>query len=348
MGQKAKKAMDIGRKVVSDILDIDSSELVFTSSATEANNLVLRGVLKCKKKGCTIVTTAIEHPSVAHTCKDLTDDGCTVKYISVNENGILNLEQLEDELYKNKVALVSVIGANNVTGVIQPIKRISNIVHQYDSVLHVDMTQLVGKVAVHPKELGIDFMSFSGHKFHCFRGIGALFIDDSVCKRIKPCITGGSHEHGVRAGTENVPGIVMMAACLQELVEDEEKAWSNHVAVGYMRDYIQMELLKLPGAKVNSIGAPRLLNTLSMCIPGIDSKEMVDELNNVGICIGIGSACSNLTGDHTDHVLTAMGVSKDLQRGTIRISLCKTNTLSECKQVAKKITDIHHRLIKLC
>jgi cysteine desulfurase len=348
MGQKAKQAMDIGRETISEILDIEPCELVFTSSATEANNLVLRGVLKCKQNGCTIVTTAIEHPSVAYTCKDLNESGvCKVHYIPVDGNGLIDLNRLKQILQQDNVALVSVIGANNVTGVIQPIKQISDIVHHHNSMLHVDMTQLVGKVAVHPKELGIDFMSFSGHKFHCFRGIGALFIDDCVSKKIKPCITGGSHEHGVRAGTENVPGIVMMAACLDELVSDEKKAWDKHMAVGYMRDYIQAELLKIPGAISNSMGAPRLLNTLSMCLPNIDSKEMVKELNEEGICIGVGSACSNLTRDHTDHVLTAMGVSEDLQRGTIRISLCTTNTMAECKQVAKKITDIHRKLIKL-
>jgi cysteine desulfurase len=344
MGQKAKKAMDIGRTTIADILDVDADELVFTSSATEANNLVLRGVLKCNKNRCTIVTTSIEHPSVAHTCRDLVEEeGCGVKYIPVNSEGLLDLTKLSEAL-RSKVALVSVIGANNVTGVIQPIKQISDIVHSHGSILHVDMTQLIGKVPIHPKELGIDFMSFSGHKFHCFRGIGALFIDKCMSKKIRPCITGASHEHHMRAGTENVPGIVMMAACLQELVLDEDDAWNNHIAVGYMRDYIQAELMKIPGAKVNSVGAPRLLNTLSMCLPGIDSKEMVQELNSVGICIGIGSACSNLTRDHTDHVLTAMGVSEDLQRGTIRISLCNTNTMSECRYVVKKITDIHHKL----
>jgi cysteine desulfurase len=206
---------------------------------------------------------------------------------------------------------------------------------------------MVGKVPISPKELGIDFMSFSGHKFHCFRGIGALFIDRAVSNKIMPCITGGAHEHGIRAGTENVPGIIMMAICLQELVEDEKKAWDNHVTAGFIRDYIQSSLLEnIPNSVVNGLDAPRLMTTLSMCLPGVDSKEMVEKLNEAGICIGIGSACSNLTRDGTDHVLTAMGVSENVQRGTIRISLCIHNTMDEARYVTDKITEIHRDLIR--
>ena len=342
IGKKAKEAMDLSRRSISDTLGIDPDELVFTSSATEANNLVLRGIVKCKKSKCRIVTSKIEHPSIMHTCGDMAKrKECIVNYISVNKNGLVDLAELENILKAHKVSLVSIIGANNVTGVIQPIKKIAEIVHTYDSVLHVDMTQLVGKIPIHPKELDIDFMTFSGHKFHCVRGVGALYINDEVRDRIHPCITGGGHEHSMRAGTENVGGMIMMAATLQELMADEDAAWDRHDKIGDMRDYIQSELLKnVSGSIVNSSDAPRLKNTLSMCLPRIESNVLVKELNERGICIGIGSACSNITRDKTDHVLTAMGVSKEMQVGTIRISLCGDNTMLECRTVVESIVEI--------
>jgi cysteine desulfurase len=343
-GLKAKEAITDSRQIIADMMGIEPEEIIFTSSATEANNLVLRGCTKCVHR-CNrhIITTSIEHASILQTCKDLQSSGkCKVTYLTVDTQGLIKLDELEEKLRSIKeVTLTSIIGANNVTGVIQPVAKIGGLCRKYNSIFHVDMTQLVGKLPIHPKELGIDIMSFSGHKFHCIKGIGGLFVDAEIKGRLHPCITGGGHEFHLRAGTENVPGIIMMALCLRYNIGNPDVALKRYQKIGHMRNVLQEAIIvRIPGCVVNSKDAPRMYNTLSICLPGIDSHELIEYFNSKGVCISIGSACSNLSEHGGDYVLEAMGVPKFLQNGAIRISLSEYNTLSECRKLVNMLEKI--------
>lgn len=336
-GIMAKKVLDKARNTVASYMDVSSSEIIYTSSATEANNLALKGI--ALPGPSRIVTTTVEHPSVIVTCRQLSNMyGCQVDYVSVDNKCIINLIHLEKLLAQKNVDLVSIIGANNVTGVIQPIRKIAAITKKYKVPLHVDMTQLFGKVLIYPKKLGIDMMSFSGHKFHCIRGIGCLYLSSKI--KINPLITGGMHEEGRRAGTENLLGIAAMSMCLNINLGNINRTKKVIERVKYMRDYIEQYLVShIPNLYiVGKKALERLYNVSCLCMPGIDNSVLTRELNRYNICVSVGSACSYLS--KGDHVLEAMKIPPKIRNGMIRISLSEYNTMKECRYVCAKIVEI--------
>ena len=316
--------MEKSREKICEILGIEPLELVFTASGTESNNLAIRGAVKAyKKRGNHIITSRIEHPAVLTTIKELEKEGYEVSYIDVDTNGVLDIEQLKKEIRETTI-LVSIMHANNETGVIQPIAEIGKIVKEKGIVFHVDAVQTVGKLEVKPKEMGVDLLTFSGHKFYGPKGVGALFI--KMGTRLTKILTGGHQERKRRPGTHNVPGIVGMAKAL-ELCEMERK--EDYKREKELRDYFEEEMLKrVPEIMLNGKEADRLPGTSSVTFKYLEGESILLRLDFKGIAVSSGSACSS-DDLKASHVLLAMEIPIEFAHGTIRFSLGKYNTKEE-------------------
>lgn len=323
-GQEANVHMEKSREKICEILGIEPLELVFTASGTESNNLAIRGAVKAyKKRGNHIITSRIEHPAVLTTIKELEKEGYEVSYIDVDTNGVLDIEQLKKEIRETTI-LVSIMHANNETGVIQPIVEIGKIVKEKGIVFHVDAVQTVGKLEVKPKEMGVDLLTFSGHKFYGPKGVGALFI--KMGTRLTKILTGGHQERKRRPGTHNVPGIVGMAKAL-ELCEMERK--EDYKREKELRDYFEEEMLKrVPEIMLNGKEADRLPGTSSVTFKYLEGESILLRLDFKGIAVSSGSACSS-DDLKASHVLLAMEIPIEFAHGTIRFSLGKYNTKEE-------------------
>ncbi len=323
-GQEANVHMEKSREKICEILGIEPLELVFTASGTESNNLAIRGAVKAyKKRGNHIITSRIEHPAVLTTIKELEKEGYEVSYIDVDTNGVLDIEQLKKEIRETTI-LVSIMHANNETGVIQPIAEIGKIVKEKGIVFHVDAVQTVGKLEVKPKEMGVDLLTFSGHKFYGPKGVGALFI--KMGTRLTKILTGGHQERKRRPGTHNVPGIVGMARAL-ELCEMERK--EDYKREKELRDYFEEEILKrVPEIMLNGKEADRLPGTSSVTFKYLEGESILLRLDFKGIAVSSGSACSS-DDLKASHVLLAMEIPIEFAHGTIRFSLGKYNTKEE-------------------
>lgn len=323
-GQEANVHMEKSREKICEILGIEPLELVFTASGTESNNLAIRGAVKAyKKRGNHIITSRIEHPAVLTTIKELEKEGYEVSYIDVDTNGVLDIEQLKKEIRETTI-LVSIMHANNETGVIQPIAEIGKIVKEKGIVFHVDAVQTVGKLEVKPKEMGVDLLTFSGHKFYGPKGVGALFI--KMGTRLTKILTGGHQERKRRPGTHNVPGIVGMAKAL-ELCEMERK--EDYKREKELRDYFEEEMLKrVPEIMLNGKEADRLPGTSSVTFKYLEGESILLRLDFKGIAVSSGSACSS-DDLKASHVLLAMEIPIEFAHGTIRFSLGKYNTKEE-------------------
>jgi cysteine desulfurase len=328
INEKVKEA----RQQIADFLNAEANELVFTSGATEAINIAIKGVAESyTNKGKHIVTVSTEHKAVLDTCQDLEKKGFEITYLSVNNDGLIDLEELKQAL-RHDTILVSVMLVNNETGVIQPIAEIAEIVRENGSLMMTDATQAVGKLPVNVEQLGVDLLCFSGHKMYAPKGIGALYIRQSARKsKIIAQTHGGGHEFGLRSGTLNVPGIIALAeAC--EIAESEMDA--NKLQIKLLRDHLESELIKLPGTFVNGHNTFRAYNTSNICFEGQDANMMIGRLKNVAV--SNGSACSSSVIEPS-HVLRAMNLNRDQAFGSIRFSLGKYNTMDEIRAVLKEI-----------
>jgi cysteine desulfurase len=331
INEKVKEA----RQQIADFLNADANELVFTSGATEAINLAIKGVAECNtNKGKHIITVSTEHKAVLDTCKDLEKKGFEITYLSVNKDGLLDLEELKQAL-RHDTILVSVMLVNNETGVIQPIAEIAEIVRGNGALMMTDATQAVGKLPVNVEQLGIDLLCFSGHKMYAPKGIGALYVRQSSRKsKIIAQMHGGGHEFGLRSGTLNVPGIIALAkAC--EIAESEMD--TNKLQIKLLRDYLESEIIKLPGTFVNGHNTFRAYNTTNICFEGQDANMMIGRLKN--IAVSNGSACSSSVIEPS-HVLRAMNLNEDQAFGSIRFSLGKYNMMDEIHAVLKEIIKV--------
>lgn len=328
INEKVKEA----RQQIADFLNAEASELVFTSGATEAINLALKGVAESySNKGKHIVTVSTEHKAVLDTCLDLEKKGFEITYLSVNKDGLIDLEELKQAL-RHDTILVSVMLVNNETGVIQPIAEIAEIVRENGSLMMTDATQAVGKLPVNVEQLGVDLLCFSGHKMYAPKGIGALYVRQRTPKsKIISQIHGGGHEFGLRSGTLNVPGIVALAkAC--EIAECEMDA--NREKITSLRNHLESELLDLPGTFVNGHNTQRAYNTTNICFEGQDANMMIGKMKNVAV--SNGSACSSSVIEPS-HVLRAMNLNEAQAFGSIRFSLGKYNSINEINEVIKEI-----------
>lgn len=315
-GSEARAAVEAARQRIAEHLGCRPAEIIFCSSGTESDNLALRGAAHVlRPRGNHIVTTTIEHHAVLNTCRALEMEGYRVTYLPVGPDGVLETEALVARIGPETV-LVSVMHANNETGVIQPVEEIAAITRERGIVFHTDAVQSVGKLPGRPGELGADLVTFSAHKLHGPKGAAALVVRNGTV--LAPVITGGAHERGLRAGTENVPAIVGFAEAVTLAFEGLEARGQR---LQTLRDRLEGGVRSaIRGVKVNGSGAARVPNTSNMSFQGVDGESVVLGLDLEGICVSTGSACS--TGDpEPSHVLLAMGLSGREAQGSVRFSL---------------------------
>jgi cysteine desulfurase len=330
-GVCAYEAVKSARTQTANLIGAEPHEIVFTSGATESINLAVKGVAEnYQTKGKHIITVKTEHRAVLDTCRYLESKGFEVSYLSVNSEGLIDLDELKTML-RHDTILVSVMMVNNETGIIQPIKEISELVHEVGALLMSDATQAVGKVKVNVDKLGIDLLCLSGHKFYAPKGIGALYVRQRMQRiKIPALLHGGGHEKGFRSGTLNVPGIIGLGEACE--IADKEMG-SNEKKVGALRNYLEIELLKIKGTKINGNINARLYNTSNILFDGIDSDAIIMALSNPDsnlplVAVSNGSACTSISIEPS-HVLIAMGLSETEAFYSIRFSLGKNNTKEE-------------------
>lgn len=325
LGHLSDGAVVHARAQVAALLNASPAEIVFTGSATEAINHALRGALEALPTKRHVVTTAVEHPAVQAVLQHEASRGVDVTVLPVDGGGQLNLGALEAAL-RPDTALLSVMAANNESGVLFPISEIARIARTKGVWLHVDATQAMGKIPVDVQSWGVDLLNLSGHKFQGPKGVGALFVRRGL--RLKPFLLGGGQERGRRGGTENVPGIVGLGAASAHAAQH----LSDMEAVRARRDRLEAGLLAIPRARVLGHESPRLPNTTLAAFPGVEGEALLLKLNQRGVCVSTGSACH--TGQkEPSHVLRAMGVPEAEAKGTLRFSLGLETTDAEVDQV---------------
>ena len=345
-GVHSYEAVKSARMQVSELIGAEAHEIVFTSGATEAINLALKGVAEnYQSKGKHIVTVSTEHSAVLDTCQYLETKGFEVTYLSVKSDGLIDLIELKNIL-RDDTILVSVMLANNETGVIQPIKEIAELTHDIGALFMSDTTQAVGKIAVNVDELGIDLLSLSGHKLYATKGVGALYVRQRMNRiKIPALLHGGGHEKGLRSGTLNVPGIVALGAACFFAQKEMSKNAEN---ISALRDYLETELLKIDGTSVNGNVKNRLYNTSNILFRGADSDAIIMGLSNPDndfplIAVSNGSACTSAS-KKPSHVLTSIGLDEVSAFSSIRFSVGKFNTLKEIETVIDSVKDVVSKL----
>ncbi len=329
------------REQVAALLGCEPAEIIFTSCGTESDNAAIKGTLAAYPDRRKVITTRVEHPAVLSVCRDLENHGYTVVELSVNKPGRLDLAELEEHL-DDDTAIVSIMYANNETGVIFPIDKIVEMVTDKDVVFHTDAVQAVGKIPLNLSKSNIDLLSLSGHKLHGPKGIGVLYVKKGT--RLAPFMQGGHQEAGRRAGTENVPGIVGLGkAC--ELVGQNLEEENNKVK--YLRDKLENTILeKCPDSHLNGDNENRLPNTTNISFEFIEGEAILLMLDKFGICASSGSACTSGSLEPS-HVLRAMGVPFTAAHGSIRFSLSRYNTEQEVDFTIEKLPPIINRLREL-
>ena len=341
-GAETGQAVSEARKTIADILKAKPSEIIFTASGSESDNLAIRGIARAyKHRGKHIITTSIEHPAVKNTFFDLMEDGFEVTVVPVDENGVIRMDEFKKALREDTI-LVSVMHANNEVGTFQPIEEIGKITKERRIIFHVDAVQTMGKVEIYPEKMGIDLLSFSGHKFHAPKGIGVLYKRDGI--RFAKVITGGNQEGKRRPGTSNVPYIVGLAKALKMATENMKEEWVREET---LRDYFEDEVSKrIPEIKINGKGARRLPGTSSITFKYLEGESMLLNLSLKGIAVSSGSACSS-DSLQPSHVLLAMGVPAEYAHGTLRFSLSKYTTKEEIDYTIEALVEIIGKLREL-
>lgn len=331
-GQSINEKVKQAREQIADFINAESNELIFTSGATEAINMAIKGVAESySSKGKHIITVSTEHKAVLDTCKDLERKGFEVTYLTVHPNGLIDLAELQKAIRPDTL-LVSVMYVNNETGVIQPIQDIAKLAHEKGVLFMSDATQAVGKIEIDVDDLGVDLLCFSGHKMYAPKGIGALYVRNKT--KLSPQIHGGGHEQGFRSGTLNVPGIVALAKACE--IASEEMAL-NKKNISALRDKLETELLKLPNTTLNGDSKNRIFNTTNIYFKGQDANVLIGRMKN--IAVSNGSACSSAVVEPS-HVLKAMGLSDDDAFASLRFSLGKFNKTEDIETVVNKIKEL--------
>ena len=341
-GNETGLAVTQARQTIADILKAKPNEIIFTASGSEADNLAIRGIAKAyKHRGKHIITSTIEHPAVKNTFMDLMEDGFEITMVPVDENGVMIMDEFKKALREDTI-LVSVMHANNEVGSFQPIEEIAKITKERKIIFHVDAVQTMGKVEIYPEKMGIDLLSFSGHKFHAPKGIGVLYKRDGV--RLARIITGGNQEGKRRPGTSNVPYIVGLAKALQMAVANMKEEWNREET---LRNYFEDEVSKrIPEIKINGKGARRLPGTSSITFKYLEGESMLLNLSLKGIAVSSGSACSS-DSLQPSHVLLAMGIPAEYAHGTLRFSLSKYTTKEEIDYTIEALVEIIGKLREL-
>ncbi len=333
-GQRAKQHLETARRQMAELIHAQAQEIVFLSGGTEADNLALFGVVRNSPRPARhVITTAIEHPAVLGACAQLEREGVEVTRVPVGPEGIVDPGDIRRALRPSTV-LISVMHANNELGTVQPIAEIAGIAHEAGAVSHSDGVQALGKIPVDVEALGVDLYSITGHKVYAPKGEGALFVRKGTA--IGSIQFGGHHERDRRPGTENVPGAVAFGAAAAWLIENGQ---AEAARLQGLRDRMEAAILgRVPGASVNGGGAPRTPNTSSICFDGIRGEALVIALDLRGFAVSSGAACSSGAVEPS-HVLTAIGLSADRARGTIRFSLGRLNTAEQVDALVEALVE---------
>ena len=348
-GRKAKKHLCDARASIASVINANEEEIFFTSGGTESDNTVIFGIEKLieenllKNKERHIITTKIEHPAVKEPLEYLEKHGWKITWLNVNNEGFIDIEELKNKI-TSKTSLVSVIHANNEIGTIQNLKTISSICKEKNVLLHSDTIQSFGKIPIDVKELDIDFISMSSHKIYGPKGVGAVYIKST--NKLAPVFIGGPQESGVRPGTENLPGIVGFgrAAKLinEEMPENIQKL--RGLQIELMKGFANNENIILTGVGLEKY-VHRLLGHVSICAKNIEGENLVLQADLKGIQASSGSACSSGSLEPS-HILTAINISKDCIRGSLRLTLGRENTEEDVKYIIESITNIVNNLTK--
>ena len=319
-GQESRAAVENARDSVAALLGCGSSEVVFTSGGTEADNLAIFGMAT---DGDHVITSAVEHHAVLNACKQLETEGCEVSYLPVDGRGVIDPDDVRKALKPN-TKLITVMMANTETGVLQLVKEIAKMAMEADVHFHTDAVQAAGKISVDVKEIGCDLLSISAHKIHGPQGVGALYVRKGTT--LRPMLYGGRHERSRRAGTENVHGIVALGKAAE--LSRHGLAQGDDRKMEAKRDRLERSLVQMEWTSINGAGAPRVPNISSICVDGIDGEALVIALDLKGLAVSTGAACSS-GAIEPSHVLVAMGLPVDRARASTRISLGRQNTDDE-------------------
>jgi len=337
IGRKIRKA----RQQVAELLGCDPSEIIFTSCGTESDNAAIRGTLAAQPDRRKIITTRVEHPAVLAVCRELENHGYSVVEMAVDKQGRLDLAELEEQI-DDETALVTIMYANNETGVVFPIEKIARMVAEKGALFHTDAVQTVGKIALDLSKSRIDLLSLSGHKLHAPKGVGVLYVRKGT--RLSPFMLGGHQEAGRRAGTENVPGIVALGKACELAAKNLEE---ENNKVRYLRDKLENAILEsCPGAMLNGDKENRLPNTTNISFEYIEGEAILLMLDKFGVCASSGSACTSGSLEPS-HVLRAMGIPFTAAHGSIRFSLSRYNTEEEVDYTIEKMPQIVNKLREL-
>ena len=341
IGRKSRKILENSREKVARVLNCKPKEIYFTSCGSESDNLAIKGIArKHKNKGKHIITTKIEHPAVLNTCKSLEKDGFVVTYLGVDKEGFISLEELKNSIREDTI-LISIMFANNEIGTIEPIKEIGRIAKEKGVIFHTDCVQAVGNVKIDVKELGIDLLSLSSHKFYGPKGVGAIYINENV--EFEKIQDGGHQEKNKRAGTENIAGIVGLAKAIELADKNLEKYNSKLIT---LRDFYFDEITKnIPNVKINGSKEKRLPGNANVSFKNINGEQLLLELDSLGICASSGSACTSGQSEPS-HVLTAIGLNAEYIQGSLRTTFGEENTKEDVEFLIKSIIEITNKIRK--
>ena len=339
LGRESRKAVEDAREKIAKVLNCKPDEIYFTAGGSESDNTAIKGIARAnKKKGNHIITSKIEHPAVLETCKQLEKEGFEISYISVDETGIINLEELKEAI-KSTTILITIMYANNEIGTIQPIEEIGKLAKENNIYFHTDAVQAVGSIKIDVQKLNIDSLSLSGHKFYGPKGIGALYVKKGV--KFEKFISGGHQERNKRAGTENVAGIVGIGKAIELTYNNLDK---HNKKIKELRDYyVEQVKEKIPYIKINGDMEKRLPGNSNISFRFIEGEGLLLNLDLKGICASSGSACTSGSLDPS-HVLLAIGLPHEIAHGSLRITIGKYNTKEEVDYLVKNLVEIVNRL----
>ena len=339
LGAKSKEALDESREYIAGTLGAKTNEIYFTAGGSESDNWAIKATADAyAQKGKHIITSAIEHHAVLHTCEYLEKHGYEVTYVGVDENGVIKLDELKAVIRPDTI-LISVMFANNEIGTIQPIKEIGEIAKEHDILFHTDAVQAYAQVPINVDEMHIDMLSASGHKLNGPKGIGFLYIRKGI--KIRSFVHGGQQERGRRAGTENIPGIVGLAAAAKRSFSMLEEKMKKEIE---LRDYLISRIeAEIPYCRLNGDRKKRLPNNVNFSFQFIEGESMLILLDSKGIAASSGSACTSGSLDPS-HVLLAIGLPHEIAHGSLRLTLSEENTKEEMDYVVEQLTAILERL----
>ena len=334
-GRETRKAVEQARREVAETLGAESREIVFTSGGSESDNLAIEGTaFALREKGNHIITSQIEHHAVLNTCRWLEKQGFRVTYLPVDASGLVDPDSVRDAI-GNDTVLVSIMTANNEIGTVEPVSKIGEICREKGVLFHTDAVQAIGMMSIHAAEINADLISLSAHKFHGPKGTGALYIRKGT--KLESLIHGGAQERGLRAGTENVPGIVGMGKAITVAAKEREE---NQQRIRELRDQmIRIVLERIPGSQLNGHPEKRLANNCHFSFAGIESEALLLRLDLAGISVSGGSACTSGSMEPS-HVLQAIGLKDEMLKSGIRMTMGRETTREEIEKTAEKMSEI--------